>query len=354
MTPAKRFVVPPPSSRTTPNIRERRRTRDHFDDAFSPEESPRPKPRFSKVESIDTTSPSSSANAEVHDGFNILQTVERVSVFEEDESHMDEDQDEEDEILFVREERNKRRRVSSDAPTPPTIDHSDPLATNPQSSPQIASPVSHRFKVPAPRPNLFENTSTLASSHQPIPRPHFILPQLPTSPSKSAVPLPETFSPSRKNGKYMPNGMAATLQSWIHETASTGYAANTNSGVVSSRDKENGMKMRVEILNVTSGRGGDETEVECRSGGVVFVRGTIDGTLHDTSRASGPAHAESDHQGHAIIKMLLAGQGGARGKGGVCIRTGSTVGVRAPFWDVHIGTEGQEETWLVAVEWVVL
>jgi hypothetical protein len=47
---------------------------------------------------------------------------------------------------------------------------------------------------------------------------------------------------------------------------------------------------------------------------------------------------------------LLAGQGGARGTGGVKLRIGGSVGIRAPMWDIDVGGE----TWLVGVDWVVL
>ncbi|KAF1964772.1 hypothetical protein BU23DRAFT_547059 [Bimuria novae-zelandiae CBS 107.79] len=327
VTPAKRFVLPPPSSRT-PNIGEGRRPRGQVDDAFrTPQATPRPKPKFSKVESIDTTSPSSSANTEARNGFDVIQT-----------------------ILFVTEERNKRRRVSLEPPTSPTHLPSP----HRHYSPQIASPISHRFKLPTPRATVFDNTSTPATDRQTSSRPHFILPHTSPSLTKSAVPLPETFSPSRKSGRYMPNGMAATLQSWIHEAASTGYTATTSTAVVWGRDKEDGVKMRVRVLSVMGARGGDEAEVECWPAGVAFVRGATDASLYNASRASSLTQPEEDRHGHAEVKIMLAGQGGARGKGGVRIRVGDIVGVRAPIWDVRIGTGEQPERWLVGVEWVIL
>jgi hypothetical protein len=67
-------------------------------------------------------------------------------------------------------------------------------------------------------------------------------------------------------------------------------------------------------------------EVECFPGHFVFV------------------HGEDE------VRVLLAGQGGARGTGGVKLKIGGNVGIRAPMWDVDVGGE----TWVVGVDWVVL
>ncbi|KAJ4299489.1 hypothetical protein N0V90_004734 [Kalmusia sp. IMI 367209] len=339
VTPAKRFVVAPLVSPKTPNIGERRTVRDqvHDEGAYT-QNTPRPRlplPKLSRVESIDSTSPSSSANAEAHYAYNVVPSVEP-SVLEEDEGRMD--QEEEEEILFVIEERNKRRRVSPHIPTSPTHARSDPPTPHELSSPQIPSPVSHRFKVPAPRPPVFDNTSISLSDCQSNSRPHFILPRTSPSPTKSATPLPETFSPSRKTGKYIPDG----------------YTAVTNSAVVWGRDKEEGVRIKVRVIGVTGGRGSDDTETECWPGGVVFVRGNTDAGLYNASRAPTLISSEGYQDDHAEIKIMLAGQGGARGKGGVRIRQGGVVGVRAPIWDVRVGVGEKAEKWLVGVEWVVL
>ncbi|KAL5376159.1 hypothetical protein PMIN06_012443 [Paraphaeosphaeria minitans] len=346
--PAKRFVLPQPASRNPPNSGERRRGRDQVDEAWADTHTtPRPKPRLSKAERIDCTSPSSSANTSV----NVLPSIEQ-SMLVEDECQ--EDETDEEEILFIREERYKRRRVSLDPSTSPS--HARAEASNPhqQSSPQLASPVSHRFKFTNSRPNMAEHTSTPVVDRQANPRPHFILPHISPSPTKSAVPLPETFSPSRKHGKYVQNGMASTLQSWILETANTGYSANTNASMSWGRDKEDGVKLRIEVLSVMGDRGGGEAEVECWPGGVVFLRGITDASLSHTAGALGFSQAEGSCNQRTEINIMLAGQGGARGKRGVRVREGGFVGVRAPIWDVHVGPGPEEEKWLVGVEWMVL
>ncbi|KAF2439322.1 hypothetical protein P171DRAFT_120907 [Karstenula rhodostoma CBS 690.94] len=351
--PAKRFVVPPPSSRNPPNGGERRRGRNQVGEAWpDTQATPRPKPWLSKAESIDCTSPSSSPNTVARGSLNVLPSVEQSSILVEDEDQ--EDETEEEEILFGVEERNKRRRVSPHPSTSPIHAHAGPATPHQQSSPQIASPVSHRFKVTSSRPTVPVDASTPMVDRQTNSRPHFILPHLSPSSTKSAVPLPETFSPSRKHGKYILNGMASTLQSWIHETASAGYTANTSSAVTWGRDKEDGVKLRVEVLSIMGGRGGEESEVECWPGGVIFLRGVTDANLSNAAGASGFTQPEGSHNGCTEIKIMLAGQGGARGKGGVRVREGGFVGVRAPIWDVHVGQGPEEEKWLVGVEWMVL
>lgn len=99
--------------------------------------------------------------------------------------------------------------------------------------------------------------------------------------------------------------------------------------------------MRVKISSVSRGDGRAVEEVECFTGRVVFVRGDTEPGLYSASRVL--------HE-HRQMRVLLAGQGGARGSGGVRIRVGSIVGVRAPTWDVDVGGE----KWLVGVDWVVL
>jgi hypothetical protein len=104
--------------------------------------------------------------------------------------------------------------------------------------------------------------------------------------------------------------------------------------------------MRIRVSDVGSGKAGaresDGGEVECYPGSVVFVKGETDAALYNASRLPGDAITH--------VKVMLAGQGGAKGSGGVRVRNGNVVGVRAPVWDVDIGGE----IWVVGVDWVVL
>jgi hypothetical protein len=353
-TPAKRFVIAP-----------HRRT--HSSEANIPAQvrevearldphtqlTPRPKPRrkFERVESIEETSQSSPPAAlEGDNGFGIVQTMEHDGMFGIEEAPHEQD-DEEDEILFVSEERNKRRRVSP--PSPPSS-HGVTEPTTP-SAPHNST--THRFVVPPPRtPALFSSlndhlsTEPSKSTATPTPashRPAFILPPQPTSPVKPSKPLPEIFSPSRKTQKYVPNGLASTLQGWIIETANTGFAAqerSTTGGVVWGRNKEDGVRLKVRVKAASSSTSRDGAEVECFPGLFVFVRGETEPGTYNVSRASDIVGNDGE------TRVLLAGQGGARGTGGVKVKVGGVVGIRAPTWDVDVGGE----KWVVGMDWVVL
>ncbi|KAF2655428.1 hypothetical protein K491DRAFT_692893 [Lophiostoma macrostomum CBS 122681] len=353
--PAKRFVIAPArQTRSTAHAAVR------SDEAgpSTQHATPRPRPRkLKKVESIHESSQESpSASAEPSGG--ILQTTEFGSthLFPESQEPSSEQEDEDAEILFASEEKNKRRRLSPQLPSSPTS------MRNPQTPvPNTASTSSHRFLVPAPKtPAPFSNTShtptaTANPTATPAPsRPHFLLPPQPTSPAKPSTPLPETFSPSRKGQKYVPGGLASTLQSWILETASSGYAAVNRDAVVWGRERGDGVKIRVRVKSANSGKTGVEdrdseacdgnADVDCHPGGVVFVRGETDAGLYNASRLLGSVREGGE------IKVMLAGQGGARGSGGVNIKAGGSVGVRAPLWDVDLG----REKWMVGVDWALL
>jgi hypothetical protein len=355
-TPAKRFVIAP--HRRTHSREANIETKDgevKVQQDSHAQLSPRPKPRrkFERVESIEETSQSSPIAAPEDDnGFGIVQSMEHGGMFDkEDVQHEQEDED--DEMLFVTEERNKRRRVSPPS-SPSSHRRSEP--TTP-SAPHNST--THRFVVPPPRtPALFsaiqDHTSTASSTATatrttPAPhRPAFILPPQPTSPIKPSKPLPEIFSPSRKTQKYVPNGLASTLQGWIIETANTGFAAQERSitgGVVWGRDREDGVRLKLRVRSASSSSTSqDEAEVECFPSLFVFIRGETEPGMYNVSRA--PNVAENDGE----MRALLAGQGGARGTGGVKIKIGSVVGIRAPLWDIDSGGE----KWVVGVDWVVL
>jgi hypothetical protein len=114
------------------------------------------------------------------------------------------------------------------------------------------------------------------------------------------------------------------VQGWIVETG------HTASGVIWGRDRED-VRLKVRVTRIGDGDG--MVEVECWPGGFVFVAGVVE-----------------VREGEGEVRVLLAGQGGARGSGGVRIKVGSLVGIRAPVWDVDV----RREVWSVGVDWVVL
>lgn len=115
------------------------------------------------------------------------------------------------------------------------------------------------------------------------------------------------------------------------------------------REKEDGVKTKVRVSSIRSGSGQREGEeaVECYPGGVVFVSGAAE---VGTGWLSGHPSRASNAAGDEVVRVMLAGQGGARGAGAVRVVVGSLLGVRAPTWDVDIGGE----KWIVGVDWVVL
>jgi hypothetical protein len=101
------------------------------------------------------------------------------------------------------------------------------------------------------------------------------------------------------------------------------------------------VKLRVRLSGMRSGKTRLTAEcadegIECYAGGSVFAKGVADGRSHSTDEQE--------------VKVMLAGQGGARGAGHVRLRKGDVVGVRAPFWHIDVDSE----KWLVAVDWSVL
>lgn len=142
------------------------------------------------------------------------------------------------------------------------------------------------------------------------------------------------------------------MQGLIIETANTGFAVHERSvGVVWGRDKEDGVRLKVRISAIhpsssaTHENGEEQQEAECFPGHFVFVRGNTEPGLYNASRAPSLVDDDDDE-----MRLLLAGQGGARGTGGVKIKVGGVVGIRAPLWNMEVG----EEQWTVGVDWVVL
>ncbi len=369
LTPAKRFVVTPGRPRISTGL--------DFDeqDGSKPSEqnaktqlTPRPKPKrpFERVESIEDASQSSSIAPQDEDAEpGVMQSIEQDSSDTEEEGRDDNNDDDDDQkMLFQPPDRSKRRRVSLPSSPPP---RQQLHAQTPISPPR---PMIHQFKTPGHRKSVSLVSPSVAihspfittASHTPglsmstgpttpaPSRPHFLLPALPTSPPKPSKSLPEIFSPSRKSGRYLPTGFASTVSSWIIETANSGYAAQT--GVTwGSRQRDDGVKLRVRISGVSRGfekqvgeAREEEEEIDCFTGGIAFVRGMTEPGMYNASRA--PLGVDDDAQ----LRVLLAGQGGARGTGGIKVRVGGVVGIRQPLWDIDVGGE----KWFVAVDWMVL
>ncbi|EMC92471.1 hypothetical protein BAUCODRAFT_38539 [Baudoinia panamericana UAMH 10762] len=131
------------------------------------------------------------------------------------------------------------------------------------------------------------------------------------APREPSEPLPEAFSPHRRGQKFIPGGLAATVQQWVIETGQ---------GAVQSRRGQ------------AYSRGDD-----------YVLRNKIMQT-----RGNGPFTLVADVSGTSHMNVFLAGAHCTKGVN--TVRVGSTVGVRAPVWDIDI--EGQ--TWKVGIDWKLL
>ncbi|KAF2729279.1 hypothetical protein EJ04DRAFT_502634 [Polyplosphaeria fusca] len=310
ITPAKRFVIASPRTSTSSNRKARAEDAETDAHKNEPKAIPartKPGQKLAKIESIEGSSQNNNNHADA-------------------------------EMLFIPPP-SKRRRLSP--------------APSPSSSPPRPS-TSHRFLVPAPRtpaPFAHSRSSSAQSlathaSAPPSTRPHFLLPPQHTSPPRPSHPLPEHFSPSRKGHKYVPGGLASTMNTWVVDAGNAGYAAQNKESAGLGQGREGGvrLKMKVALVEARGVEGARDGEVDCFPGGVTFVRGETDVGLYNSSRVPGVDAGEGD------VRVLLAGTGGTRGNAGVKVREGSMVGIRAPVWDVDV----QGEKWIVGVYWVVL
>ncbi|PVH97004.1 hypothetical protein DM02DRAFT_730846 [Periconia macrospinosa] len=334
--------------------------------------------------------------------------VEMVDAMNEDGN---EATNQEEEMLFESEQpppMKRPRRTSP--PAQPPISPPPPLPSSqhhqtPRPHPQIHTRThSAHLQTPAPNPNPQRfrpaTTASKTTSHPTTNtttnnRPHFIVPSSsPSSPSKSATaattalsnPLPEIFSPSRKRGRYVTDGLAACLQSWIVETADPLGQQDHLGAERDNTDARMRKMKRVRILGFSGDgvRDKEDEGVYARSGSVLFISAellngpssrsetlpqlpsmtlpgdrNIDNSSqypdqdHDSAKSSGPAKS---------IKIMLSGQGRnvagntssgnlrRKSTGGVKLRIGDVLGLKPPLWEVDLG---DGEMWVVGVEWVV-
>ncbi|KAL6161686.1 hypothetical protein ACJBU6_00791 [Exserohilum turcicum] len=354
ITPAKRFVIAPQKKIASENARLREAGAKTSYEA-QPQHAPLPRPRrkLERVESIEEPCQSSVSDAVLDETYasGVIPSTEDQDA-PPDESRYYPQSSDDDEMLFESTTRNKRLRMST--PSSPPLQHAEP------STPvAVHNSTTHRFKVapppppppPASRtPAHFPSIASVAASAATAPstshRPHFILPAAPTSPPRPARPPPDIFSPSRKTGKHVPGGLAATVSAWIIEAATTGFAAQERGVAGGAREKEDGVKMRIRVRGLSRGgaREAEMQDIGCYAGGVVFARGEIEPGVGSALRASTLAVE------NGAVRLLLAGQGGARSARGVKVRVGNVIAVRAPTWEIDVGLE----KWLVAVDWVVV
>lgn len=139
-------------------------------------------------------------------------------------------------------------------------------------------------------------------------RPAFLRPSL--APPEQHEPLPEVFSPHRRGEKFVPGGMAATLQQWVVERGQEAMASRRGQGYLQGEDHV----LQVEVADVNG---------------------------------TGPLLVSGRSEAGRDLRVLLAVDAK---KGSVELRRGCRVGIRAPTWDIEV--DGQ--SWGVGVDWKVL
>ncbi|KAK5112709.1 hypothetical protein LTR62_003807 [Meristemomyces frigidus] len=214
----------------------------------------------------------------------------------------------------------KRRRLSHERPRDldpgrPGQNPSIPafFKQSPQ-TPALASASAPRSSIP---PFHFQHLASSrpipAESLGPQPRPTFLRPSLPQTDTTS--PLPEAFSPRRRGQKFVPGGMAATVQQWVVETGQATLQSRRLRGFARGEGFE--FVFRVET---------------CVGHGPFMVTGAMRG---DGRRESVMLTARTDHTKKEASSTILSS---------------NTIGVRAPTWDIVL--EGV--TWKVAIDWETL
>lgn len=131
-------------------------------------------------------------------------------------------------------------------------------------------------------------------------------------PAPSATePLPEAFSPHRRGQRFVPGGMAAELQSWVLDTGQAAMQSRSVGGF--GQDERMHVTIRLDA---------------CTGDDPVFAQGAV---LDDGQ----------------LCRVMLVGRA-AVNKGQ--LRAGDAVGIRAPTWNVELGSE----EWVVGVDWRIL
>lgn len=182
-----------------------------------------------------------------------------------------------------------------------------------------ASPARPTFKHPttpasalAARSQKFTRAGSVASSvgddKTAIRRPAFLRSSLP--PPERTEPLPEAFSPHRRGEKFVPGGMAATMQQWVIETGQSAFYSRKGQGYLRGED----YVLRVKVASV---------------------------------QGHTPLLVEATQTDGTVSKFLLIVD---TKKESFDPEEGSILGIRAPTWEVELA--GQK--WTIGVDWKVL
>lgn len=234
---------------------------------------------------------------------------------------------------------------------------SSPSAPTPY--PQTQSRPRPRFLPPSTPQSRFKPTigtpSTPASSntHTFSKPPRFRPPSPNSQPNANREPLPDAFSPRKRDEKYVVGGLASELRSWIlnvgNERSSTsrnGFAGPTipphATSLVSGHaqnSKTSPWKFKILIDEISGGQGAGEA-------GMTLVRGRQ--IIPQSHEAGGTSTQSEMVDSLGQIKIILAGAGIVDGLNRAKkVGVGMTVGIKGPTWDTVV--EGV--TWGVVCEW---
>lgn len=173
---------------------------------------------------------------------------------------------------------------------------------------QPTTPASAYASKPQPFTRAGSVASTTSDTDSQIRRPPFLRSSL--APIEPAEPLPDAFSPHRRGEKFVPGGMAATMQQWVVETGQGAAHSRRGQGYLRGED----YVLRVKVKSAIGS-------------GPVLVQGIL-----------------PDDEEMSIVLVLDPKKSLSD------VAQGSVVGVRAPTWEIEL--DGR--AWTVGVDWKIL
>lgn len=225
----------------------------------------------------------------------------------------------------------KRRRLSNvhDETSPGDHDHTAPVMTA-QKPPRFIS-TNKEAAYGQTQSSFLDQGSTLQSIASA--KPPFLLPTPTQRPPERQEPVPEAFSPHRRGRKFVPGGMAETLQSWIMEvTHSVQTGMNSSHAIGGGEPSAIPASVRLEVTE-TWGQ-------ENRTNVFWFIKATdIDGfSMRD----------QSDHRNE--LNLMLVHTGRSTDPRVSELSRHDMIEIKWPFWDVTIG----EISCMVIVDWKIV
>ncbi len=205
-----------------------------------------------------------------------------------------------------------------------SVSSSLPILSSPAAPRRFISTTAPRFITSTPAPPTTPQPSTANTAFL---KPHRFRPPDPSESAQGASdPLPEQFSPHRKEKNYVHGGLAAEVRDWLLNIESSIPARELGR-------RGDGWLVMVFVDEFSSGRAESQARMITIRGRQVHSMG---GEMVDTA---------------GEVRVMLAGEGQATGlQKGSKVEVGKTIGIKGPVWEVVI--EG--EKWGVGVDWKVL